>query len=85
MTGWLELLEILCQIRTSQKMAEKDNVKRRSAAARSSNSKISTLARPVRVVHISNPIVVKASASEFGTVVQSLTGLKRSSVSHDRD
>lgn len=52
-----------------------------SSPERSCNSKRST-AKAVRVVHISNPTMVKASASEFLSVVQSLTGRKRSSPSN---
>lgn len=55
-----------------------------SSPERSCNSKRST-AKAVRVVHISNPTMVKTSASEFLSVVQSLTGRKRSSPSPNKD
>lgn len=59
-------------------MAEKVSNGITSSTARSCNSKRS-VAGAVRVTHISNPTtVVKASASEFRAVAQSLTGPKRS-------
>lgn len=49
-----------------------------SSKAEPCNSKRPT-DKAVRVVQISNPTMVKTSASEFRAVVQSLTGRKRSS------